>query len=202
MIGSPDPLNRAVPPDPPAPLVRAAGADDVSELLRLINTAFAIERFFKTGDRTSVEEIRDLAKRGEFLLLEGAQGRALGCVYWTRHGDDGYFGMLSIDPAHQGRGFGRRLIDAVESRCRAAGCPRITIHIVNLREELPPFYRRLGYAQSGTLPFPTPGRGDRSVPFRRDDQVAWLTARSVERTCGDITVSDKPSVRDIDGRGE
>ena len=156
MIGSPDPLNRAVPPDPPAPLVRAAGADDVSELLRLINTAFAIERFFKTGDRTSVEEIRDLAKRGEFLLLEGALGRALGCVYWTRHGDDGYFGMLSIDPAHQGRGFGRRLIDAVESRCRAAGCPRIKIHIVNLREELPPFYRRLGYAESGTLPFPTP----------------------------------------------
>ena len=78
MIGSPDPLDRAVPPDPPAPLVRAAGLDDVPELVRLINAAFSIERFFKTGDRTSVEEIRDLARRGEFLLLEGAQGHALG----------------------------------------------------------------------------------------------------------------------------
>ena len=155
MIGSPNRLDRAVPAGPP-PRVRAAAPDDVPDLVRLINVAFAIERFFKTGDRTTVEEIRDLARRGEFLLLEGAQGSALGCVYWTRDGDDGYFGMLSIDPAHQGRGFGRRLIDAVESRCRAAGCPRIKIHIVNLREELPPLYRRLGYAESGTRPFPSP----------------------------------------------
>jgi GNAT superfamily N-acetyltransferase len=164
MIGSPDPLDRAVPSGPPA-LVRAAGADDVPALVRLINTAFAIERFFKTGDRTTVEEIRDLAGRGEFLLLEGPQGSALGCVYWTRDGDDGYFGMLSIDPAHQGRGFGRLLIDAVESRCRAAGWPRIKIHIVNLREELPPFYRRLGYAEAGTLPFPTPEEATRPCHF-------------------------------------
>jgi GNAT superfamily N-acetyltransferase len=165
MIGSPDPLDRAVPPGPPTPLVRTAGADDVSELVRLINTAFAVERFFKTGDRTTVEEIRDLARRGEFLLLEGPQGRALGGVYWTRLGDDGYFGMLSIDPAHQGRGLGRLLIDAVESRCRAAGCPRMKIHILNLREELPPFYRRLGYVESGSLPFPTPEAAMRPCHF-------------------------------------
>jgi GNAT superfamily N-acetyltransferase len=62
--------------------------------------------------------------------------------------------MLSIDPEHQGRGLARLLIDAVESRSRAAGCPRMKIHIVNLREELPPFYRRLGYVETGTLPFP------------------------------------------------
>ena len=164
MIGSPNPLDRAVPAGPP-PRVRAAGPDDVPELVRLINVAFAIERFFKTGDRTTVGEIRDLARRGEFLLLEAVRGSALGCVYWTRHGDDGYFGMLSIDPAHQGRGFGRLLIDAAESRCRAAGCPRIKIHIVNLREELPPFYRRLGYAESGTLPFPTPEEATRPCHF-------------------------------------
>ena len=73
--------------------------------------------------------------------------------------------MLSIEPAHQGRGFGRLLIDVVESRCRAAGCPRIKIHIVNLREELPPFYRRLGYAESGTLPFPIPEKATRPCHF-------------------------------------
>jgi hypothetical protein len=27
--------------------------------------------------------------------------------------------------------------------------------VVNLREELPPFYRRLGYVESGTENFPT-----------------------------------------------
>ena len=180
MTGSPDPKDRALAAAPPTPLVRTAGADDVPELVRLINTAFAIERFFKTGDRTTVEEIRDLHQRGEFLLLEAAdasldaasdvrppwpEGWAFGCVYWTRHGEDGYFGMLSIDPTHQGRGLGRLLIDAVESRWRAAGCPRIRIHIVNLREELPPFYRRLGYVEAGTLPFPSPEAATRPCHF-------------------------------------
>ena len=165
MAGSVDPLNRVLAAAPPTAHVRTAGADDVPELVRLINAAFSIERFFKRGDRTTVDEIRDLGQRGEFLLLEGPAGAAFGCVYWTRQGDDGYFGMLSIDPGHQGRGFGRLLIDEIESRCRAAGCPRVKIHIVNLREELPPFYRRLGYVESGTLPFPSPEEATRPCHF-------------------------------------
>ena len=158
-----DPGDRAVAPE--TTLVRTAGAGDVPELARLINAAFVVERFFKRGDRTTVEEIRDLAQRGEFLILDGPQERALGCVYWTGHGEDGYFGMLSIDPAHQGRGLGRLLIDAVEARCRAAGCPRMKIDIVDLREELPPFYRRLGYVETGTLSFPTPEEATRPCHF-------------------------------------
>src|SRR5918995_1333897 len=130
MKGATDPRNRGLAAAPPTPLVRTTGAGDVPELVRLINTAFAIERFFKTGDRTTVDEVGDLRQRGEFLLLEGPGGGAAGCVYWTRDDDDGYFGMLSIAPDYQGRGFGRLLIDAVESRCRAAGCSRMKIHIV------------------------------------------------------------------------
>ena len=151
--------------DPPAPRVRTAGPHDVADLARLINSAFAVERFFKRGDRTTIDEIRALSATGEFMLVDGPQGDALGCVYWTRQGDDGYFGMLSIAPAQQGRGLGRLLIDAVESRCRAAGCRRMRIHIVNLREELPPFYRRLGYAETGTLPFPAPEEAMRPCHF-------------------------------------
>jgi GNAT superfamily N-acetyltransferase len=165
MTGPSDPIDRALAAAPPTAIVRTAGAHDVPELARLINTAFVIERFFKRGDRTTVEEIRGLRERGEFLIAERQQGTALGCVYCTRHGEDGYFGMLSIDPTHQGRGLGRLLIDAVEARSRAAGCPRMKIHIVNLREELPPFYRRLGYVETGTLPFPTPEEATRPCHF-------------------------------------
>ena len=164
MTGSSDPTDRALVTAPTA-LVRTASADDIPELARLINAAFVIERFFKRGDRTTVEEVHDLRERGEFLIIERPPGSAVGCVYWTRHDEDGYFGMLSIDPAQQGRGLGRLLIDAVEARCRAAGCPRMKIHIVNLREELPPFYRRLGYVETGTLPFPIPEEATRPCHF-------------------------------------
>jgi GNAT superfamily N-acetyltransferase len=135
-------------------VLRVATEEDAGRVARLVNLAFAVEAFFKTGDRTSRDQIRDMIRSGAFLLLEESPGDLAGCVYVTLDGDRGYFGMLSIDPARQGRGLGRRLVDAAEQRCRSAGCRHMDIHIVNLREELPPFYRRLGYVEQGTLPFP------------------------------------------------
>jgi GNAT superfamily N-acetyltransferase len=131
-----------------------ASKEDAGEVARLVNVAFAVEAFFKKGDRTNAEEIRGMMRGGEFLLLEDPPGALAGCVYVQLNGDRGYFGMLSIDPARQGGGLGRRLVEEAERRCRDAGCRHMDIHIVNLREELPPFYRRLGYKDHGTLPFP------------------------------------------------
>ena len=39
------------------------------------------------------------------------------------------------------------------------------IHIVNLREELPAYYRRLGYVEKGTLPFSDPSRASQPCHF-------------------------------------
>ena len=44
------------------------------------------------------------------------------------------------------------LFDAIESHCRVAGCVAIDISVVNLREELPAFYARLGFVATGTAP--------------------------------------------------
>ena len=57
-----DPGVRALAVAPETRLVRTAGADDVPELARLINAAFVVERFFKRGDRTTVEELRGLGE--------------------------------------------------------------------------------------------------------------------------------------------
>jgi GNAT superfamily N-acetyltransferase len=135
------------------PKIRVASTEDAPPIARLVNAAFAVEAFFKIGDRTSTGEILEMMRTGEFLLLEDAS--LAGCVYLAvREDRRAYFGMLSIDPARQGRGFGRMLIDAVEARARDRGCRAMDIHIVNLREELPGFYQKLGYVAHGTLPFP------------------------------------------------
>ncbi len=73
--------------------------------------------------------------------------------------------MLSIDPLRQRQGLGRRLIDAVEARARELGCRVMDIHIVNLREELPAYYSRLGYVETGTLPFSDPERASQKCFF-------------------------------------
>jgi GNAT superfamily N-acetyltransferase len=132
---------------------RIAVADDLDAITRLINAAFAVERFFIDGDRIDVKKVRDLFGNGRFLLVEDDNGLA-GCVYVEVRGDRGYLGLLSVEPARQGAGLGRRLAIAAEGCLRAAGCHAIDLAVVNLRPELLSFYRRLGYTETGTAPFP------------------------------------------------
>ena len=147
-------------------MFRLATLADAPNLARVINDAFIVEAFFKIGDRTSADEVVELMNGGgEFLTVEDAEGNLAGCVYLQCRGERAYFGMLSIEPAQQGRGLGRTLVESVEARARDRGCRFMDIHIVNLREELPAYYRRLGYSERGTLPFSDPERASRPCHF-------------------------------------
>jgi GNAT superfamily N-acetyltransferase len=119
----------------------------------LTSLAYRVEDFFVIGDRTDEAQVLALMEKSTFLLLEEEGGALAGSVYVDIRGDKGYFGMLSIDPARQGLGLGARLIDAAERFCCDAGCRTMEIEVVNLRTELPDFYRRRGYAETGTRPF-------------------------------------------------
>ena len=45
-------------------------------------------------------------------------------------------------------------MDAAEDICRGLACRFMDINVVNLREELFGFYRKRGYVETGTRPFP------------------------------------------------
>ena len=136
----------------PTVQVRDATAADAEAVADVVNRAFLVERFFVDGDRTNPAEISGLLEKGTFLLAE-AEERLVACVFVELRGERGYFGMLSVDPSRQGEGLGRLLVDAAEDRCRSRGCQVMEIHVVDVREELPPFYRRLGYVEAGEEPF-------------------------------------------------
>ncbi len=132
---------------------RTASSADAEDIAGLVNAAFRPERFFIDADRTNPDKVRALLEKGKFLLA-GEAGKLVGCVYVELRGERGYFGLLAVDPARQRSGLGSRLVDAAEQYCRAAGCLFMNLTIVNLRKELPGYYRRLGYVENGTLPFP------------------------------------------------
>jgi ribosomal protein S18 acetylase RimI-like enzyme len=133
---------------------RVADPQDAEDIARLVNAAFRPERFFIDADRTNPEKVHALLRKGKFLLVEQASALA-GCVYVELRGERGYFGLLAVDPGLQRSGLGSRLVAAAEEYCRAADCRFMDLTIVNLRTELPVFYNRLGYTESGTLPFPS-----------------------------------------------
>jgi GNAT superfamily N-acetyltransferase len=131
--------------------VLLASASDVRELVRVINAAYEVEKFFISGDRTDEDTVKRMLTTGVFLVVRSdADPKCLvGCVYVELRGTRGYFGMLSVEPTAQGRGLGRALVEAAERHASAAGCTAMDIRVVDLRLELPAFYRRLGYMESG-----------------------------------------------------
>ena len=129
-----------------------AGPAELAAVTELINAAFKIERFFIDGDRISIEAVRELAAKGRFILLYDADTLA-GCVYLELKGDRAYIGLLSVSPAQQRAGIGSKLMQAAEEHALKAGCRHVDLRIVNIRQELPGFYRRLGYREIGTAPF-------------------------------------------------
>ena len=131
--------------------IRFADESDLPTLMALVNDAFRVESFFITGDRLNTERTRESFERGRFLVAE-ENGELAGCVYVEMHGDRSYFGMLSVHPRRQKSGLGRKLIAAAEEFAREMGSHHMDITVVNLRTELPPFYRKLGYVENGTEP--------------------------------------------------
>jgi GNAT superfamily N-acetyltransferase len=133
--------------------MRTAEAADAPAIARLVNAAFRPERFFIDADRTDPGKVAALLQTGQFLLLLH-DGALAGCVYAELRGDRGYLGLLAVDPQRQRSGIGGRLIAAAEQHCRAAGCRFMDLTFVNVRQELPAYYRQFGYVENGVLPFP------------------------------------------------
>ena len=131
--------------------IREARAEDAEAVAGVINAAFRVERFFIDRDRTDPGRVREMMRKGVFLVAEDA-GMA-GAIYVEVRGERAYFGLLAVNPERQGAGLGRELVEAAEEHARAAGCAAMDLRIVNLRAELPGFYRRLGYVQTVTEPF-------------------------------------------------
>jgi GNAT superfamily N-acetyltransferase len=134
--------------------VRRAAGEDVEGLTRLINAAFVVEQVAFAGDRVDADDVREYMTAGTFLVAEDAGGIA-GCVYIEARGARGYLGLLSVEPARQGCGLGRKLMAEAEDFARGVGCRAMDLRVISPRAaKLLPFYLRLGYRETGTRPFP------------------------------------------------
>ena len=147
--------------------IRAATADDIAILHALIEGAYrgdsarrgwTHEADLIGGQRTDREALAELLADPDQRILLAFDGDALaGCVQVARVGEGrGYLGMLSVDPARQAGGLGRRLIAEAEAMAVATfGARAIEMTVIRQRPELVAYYERRGYARTGEeRPFP------------------------------------------------
>eukprot|EP00668_Euglena_longa_P029277 GGOE01036623.1.p1 GENE.GGOE01036623.1~~GGOE01036623.1.p1 ORF type:complete len:180 (-),score=47.78 GGOE01036623.1:184-723(-) len=109
--------------------------------------------------RTSLEEVRMLAKKQE-LLLATVGDQLVGSVHVKIQGSEGMLGMLSVSLSERRGGVGRKLIAAAEDHCRAAGCTSMQLELLTpkgwvhpTKKFLDEWYRRIGYVPLRTKSF-------------------------------------------------
>ena len=84
--------------------------------------------------------------RGGYVDLAAFAGdRVVGVIEWM---PPGHVAMLFVDPAMQGQGVGRRLFAEALRRIRAAH-PDVMTVLVHASRYAVPFYRRLGFRETG-----------------------------------------------------
>ena len=145
--------------------IRNADINDLNAIVDVTNRAFVCEQLCVTGDRTDAADIRQRFATGIFFVVDDPadRNRLHGSVFCSIENSRGYLGLLSVDPDAQGRGHSRLLLAAVENHCRHAGCNFLDITVVNVRNELFPFYAKLGFAAFDVLPFPVPERAKQTL---------------------------------------
>ena len=142
------------------PAISFAQPADAGEITALLNSSYrgepsrrgwTTEADLIAGDiRTTTEEVVSLINRSDadFLLLR-ASDQLLGCINLQQQDDQIYFGMFSVQPALQGRGYGKRLLNAVEEYALQFNFRSIYMSVIAVRRELIAWYERHGYSDTG-----------------------------------------------------
>jgi amino-acid N-acetyltransferase len=159
---------------PPGAVIRRSRVTDAGEIQRLITRFAERDEMLHRSLGEIYENIRD------FFVAEDESGRVLGCgglhVCWSHLAE---IKSLAVDEEHQGRGFGRRLVEACLDEARELGLK--SVFALTYRPE---FFTRLGFrvVDKATLPHKVWNECIRCPKFHN---------------CGEIAV-----VRDLDGRAE
>lgn len=89
---------------------------------------------------------------GHVIFVIEADGQAVGRLWLAERESGGRRVMfvydISIEPEHQGRGYGRGAMRLAEDEARARGLARIELHVFGGNEVARGLYRSLGYVET------------------------------------------------------
>ena len=155
---------------------RIAGPRDARAVAALISLAYRVEDFFKIGDRTDEADVLLTDGEGRVPAPRGSgdDERRARRSRLRRHPRRDRLLRHALDRPGAARAGPRTAARSPRPRhhCRNAGCREMELEVVNLRTELPPFYRRFGYAETVTRPVPRSRTGEAPLPLHRHDEVA------------------------------
>lgn len=130
-------------------IVEPARPSDVPAIRALVDAAYVkyIQRIGKPP-APMLADYRTIVAAGEMHILKHG-GAIVGAVQLVTGGATLQVGNLVVDPAMEGRGLGRRLMDHAEGVAREKGLSTISLYTNAQMHENIAFYGRLGFAETG-----------------------------------------------------
>ena len=146
-------------------MITQSTLQDVPSLNVLINSAYRGESSKKgwtteanilEGLRTTEEELTTTILDPKNTILKFTENnQIIGCVLLTAKEQQLYLGMLTVSPALQNSGVGKKLLQQAEIHAKNLELPKIVMTVISVRDELIAWYRRNGYEDTGARePFP------------------------------------------------
>ena len=140
---------------------REATLEDVDEVVELVQSAYrgpvsrrgwTTEADLLEGQRIDAEMLTEVLGRPDSqVLVVERDGSLLACCELERPGGGGaaHLGMFAVDPARQGGGVGRAVLEHAEQVARRWGATAIELSVIDARAELIAWYERNGYRRTG-----------------------------------------------------
>jgi ribosomal protein S18 acetylase RimI-like enzyme len=132
-----------------APIIRRATADDVPLLSLIARVAYAkyVSRIGREPAPMTAEFAKEIAA-GHVVMIETA-GVACGYMVAWPQADAYFIDNIAVDPAHQGKGCGRGLIDHAAAEAKRLGLPAVRLYTNATMTENLSMYTHIGFAETG-----------------------------------------------------
>jgi GNAT superfamily N-acetyltransferase len=130
-------------------LIRQADSRDVASITAVVGAAYA--PYVPRMDRRPAPMNADyaaLVSAGEVWVAVSDE-RIVGVLVIRPRDGSLELENVAVEPASQGRGYGRALISRAEERARELGLPTVTLHTNEAMVENLQLYPQLGYVETG-----------------------------------------------------
>ncbi len=94
---------------------------------------------------------RKLDAGAELFLVGDLDNQLIAVVMGGYDGHRGWVNYLAVDPDHQQKGYARQMMEALEARLTAAGCPKINLQVRESNVDVIRFYKAIGYQQDACI---------------------------------------------------
>jgi [ribosomal protein S18]-alanine N-acetyltransferase len=129
-------------------VIRKAHKDDLSPMMALENRSFKFDLF----DRKQYRYLIAKANSTAFVLMVGKTLAGSAIILWRENSTKAHLYTIAVDPSFQGRGLGRKLLEACLAEARKNGCDRFALEVRADNRPAIALYKNMGYEITARVP--------------------------------------------------